>query len=96
MRYPSPKGFIGGPWVFVRYPPTGYTLTHVDAEVYMVSKGVCEVQLYPAQDVRASQKIGGHSLYSQDWWLTHFTRKIGGSLTLLERLVAHSLWLSKS
>ena len=48
MRYPSPKGFIGGPWVFVLYPPTGYTLTHEDAEVSMVSKGVCEVQLYPA------------------------------------------------
>ena len=45
MRYPSPKGFIGGPWVFVRYPPTGYTLAHVDAEVSMVSKGACEVQL---------------------------------------------------
>ena len=45
VRYPSPKGFIGSPWVFVRYPPTGYTLTHEDAEVYMVSKGVCEVQL---------------------------------------------------
>ena len=70
MRYPSPKGFIGGPWVFVRYPPTGYTLTHVDAEVYMVSKGVCEEQLYPAQDmfVQARRLVV----------VTHFTRKIGG------------------
>ena len=48
MRYPSPKGFIGGSWVIVRYPPTGYTLAHVDAEVSIVSRGVCEVQLYPA------------------------------------------------
>ena len=45
VRHPFPTGYIGGPWVIVRYPPTGYTLTHVDAEVYMVSKGACEVQL---------------------------------------------------
>ena len=45
MRYPSPKGFIGGPWVIVRHPPAGYIMTHADAEVTWCPKGACEVQL---------------------------------------------------
>ena len=45
VRYPCPTGYIGGPWVIVRYPPTGYIVTHADAEVTWCPKGACEVQL---------------------------------------------------
>ena len=45
VRYPLPTGYIGGPWVIVRYPPTGYIVTHADAEVTWCPKGAREVQL---------------------------------------------------